>query len=97
MISGSDYIYSVNIILFNADLTFPNKLGKSARGVSRVRRYSRRVPAARSAGNRVEAADCASFVVFIFLDFPQLMRNLKCTAAAAAAAAAAVGRKEMTE
>jgi hypothetical protein len=30
MISGSDYIYSVNIILFNADLTFPAKLGQSA-------------------------------------------------------------------
>jgi hypothetical protein len=30
MISGFDYIYSVNIILFNADLTFPCQLGESA-------------------------------------------------------------------
>jgi hypothetical protein len=29
MISGSDYIYSVNIILFNADLKFPCQLGES--------------------------------------------------------------------
>jgi hypothetical protein len=29
MISGSDYIYSVNIILFNVDLKFPCQLGES--------------------------------------------------------------------
>jgi hypothetical protein len=41
-----------------------------------TRAYSRRLlPAARSAGNRLEAADGAFFVVFIFLDFSQAAKN----------------------
>jgi hypothetical protein len=68
MIRGSDYIYSVNIILYNSDLTFPSHLGNSAEFGYVTRASSHRMPTARSAGNEVEAADGASFVVFIFLE-----------------------------
>jgi hypothetical protein len=68
MISGSEYIYNVNIILFNADLKFPCQLGESDEfGIRLARASSHLLPTARSAGNRVKAADGASFVVFIFL------------------------------
>jgi hypothetical protein len=67
-ISESDYIYSIKIIIFSADLTFLCWLGESAHSGYVTRACRRRLPTAHSAGNRVKAADGASFVVFIFLE-----------------------------
>jgi hypothetical protein len=51
MVSGSDFIYSVNIILFNADLTFPFQLGESAEfGIRHAR--TQPYPAHRSIGRQ---------------------------------------------
>jgi hypothetical protein len=68
MISGSDYIYSVNIILFNVDLKFPCQLGESDEfGIRHARKQP--CPADRPIGQQKRQLMALSLLSLYSLDW----------------------------